>query len=57
VLFELGLAYGRSKVTVIVKDKRSEVPTDLAGMEYIEYASSDELREKLIKFFRWKMSQ
>ncbi|MBC7250303.1 MAG: AAA-like domain-containing protein [Anaerolineae bacterium] len=57
VLFELGLAYGLSKITVIVKDKRSEVPTDLAGMEYIEYASSDELREKLIKFFRWKMSQ
>lgn len=57
VLFELGLAYGLSKVTVIVKDKRSQVPTDLAGMEYIEYASSDELREKLIKFFRWKMSQ
>jgi hypothetical protein len=57
VLFELGLAYGLSKVTVIVKDKRSQVPTDLAGMEYIEYASSDELREKLIKFFHWKMHQ
>jgi len=57
VLFELGLAYGLSKVTVIVKDKRSEVPTDLVGMEYIQYSSSDELREKLIKFFRWKMRQ
>ncbi|MDY7042499.1 MAG: AAA-like domain-containing protein, partial [Chloroflexota bacterium] len=57
VLFELGLAYGLSKVTVIVKDKRSEVPTDLAGMEYIEYSGSDELREKLIKFFRWKLRQ
>ncbi|MCR4405574.1 MAG: AAA-like domain-containing protein [Anaerolineae bacterium] len=57
VLFELGLAYGLSKETVIVKDKRSQVPTDLAGMEYIEYASSDELREKLIKFFRWRMRQ
>jgi hypothetical protein len=57
VLFELGLAYGLSKVTVIVKDKRSEVPTDLVGMEYIEYSGSDELREKLIKFFRWKKSQ
>lgn len=54
VLFELGLVYGLSRDAVIIKDRQSEVPTDLRGMEFIEYSNSDELREKLIKFFRGK---
>jgi len=54
VLFELGLAYGLSKETVLIKGHEEQVPADLRGMEYIEYRNSDELREKLAKFFQDK---
>jgi len=52
VLFELGLAYGLGKETVLIKGHEEKVPADLRGMEYIEYRNSDELRKKLIKFFK-----
>jgi hypothetical protein len=52
VLFELGLAYGLGRETLIIKDRGSQVPTDLKGIEYFEYGHSGELREKLLEFFR-----
>jgi hypothetical protein len=52
VLFELGLAYGLGRETLIIKDRESQVPTDLKGIEYFEYGYSGELREKLLQFFR-----
>jgi hypothetical protein len=51
VLFELGLAYGLGRETLIIKDRESQVPTDLKGIEYFEYGHSGELREKLLQFF------
>lgn len=51
VPFELGLAYGLGRETLIVKDRQSRVPTDLKGIEYFEYGHSGELREKLLQFF------
>jgi hypothetical protein len=52
VLFELGLAYGLGRETLIIKDRKSQVPADLRGIEYFEYGHSGELREKLLQFFR-----
>jgi hypothetical protein len=52
VLFELGLAYGLGRETLIIKDRESQVPTDLKGIQYFEYGHSGELREKLLEFFR-----
>jgi len=51
VFFELGLAYGLGRETLIIKDRESQVPTDLKGIEYFEYGHSGELREKLLEFF------
>jgi len=51
VLFELGLAYGLGRETLIIKDRTSQVPTDLKGIEYFEYGHSGQLCEKLLQFF------
>jgi hypothetical protein len=51
VLFELGLAYGLGRETLIIKDRESQVPTDLKGIEFFEYGHSGELHEKLLQFF------
>jgi len=51
VLFELGLAYGLGRETLIIKDRESQVPTDLEGIEYFEYGHSGQLCEKLLQFF------
>jgi hypothetical protein len=56
VFFELGLAYGLGRETLIVKDRESQVPTDLKGIEYFEYGHSGELRKKLLEFFKECMS-
>lgn len=51
VLFEMGLAYGMAKSVVILKDRKSNVPVDLKGLEFIEYESIDELKRNLSSFF------
>ena len=51
VFLELGLAYGLGRETLIIKDRQSQVPTDLKGIQYFEYGHSSELREKLLQFF------
>lgn len=48
VMFELGLVYGIGKPALLI-NKESKTPTDLLGMEYIEYKRYDELREKCKK--------
>lgn len=52
VLFEMGLAYGMGKSVVVLKNKKTSVPVDLKGLEYLEYDSIDELRRNLSIFFK-----
>ena len=56
VLFEVGLAYGLGKDVILIKDKESDVPVDLRGMEYRLYESSKDLRKELRKFFSNQLS-
>jgi hypothetical protein len=43
VLLELGIAYGLGRTVLLVKEKKAKIPTDLKGIEYIEYADAEEL--------------
>jgi len=54
VLFEVGLAYGLGKDVILIKDKESDVPVDLRGMEYRQYESIEDLRSELERFFSGK---
>ncbi len=47
VLFELGLLLGLNKRVVLLKERTSPVPTDLNGLEIVEYANSGELADRL----------
>jgi len=51
VMYELGLAHGLGVQTFIIKMEKSEIPTDLKGLEYISYSHSNELRRKLESIF------
>jgi hypothetical protein len=51
VMLELGLSYGLGKNTIIIKDKDTKNISDIASVEYIEYAHAGELQEKLTKYF------
>jgi len=50
VLFELGLLYGLGKNVLLIKDKDSDVPVDLKGIEYIDYSEPKEVIDKIIQF-------
>lgn len=52
VVFELGLAYGLGRNVILIKHKKAEVPVDLKGLEYIEYATIDELKRNLLLFLK-----
>ena len=52
VLFEIGLAYGYGKCVIILKDMKTDIPTDLKGFEYVEYSTINSLREKLKEHLR-----
>ncbi len=52
VMMELGLVYGRGKTTVLLRKRSEAVPTDLKGMEMIEYDSSEDVYEKLSNFLQ-----
>jgi len=47
VLLELGMMLGWGKTAVIIKYEQSEVPSDLQGALYIEYANIGSLKKKL----------
>lgn len=47
VPFELGLIYGLGKDCAILKSVDASQPTDIEGIEYIEYENTDELDERL----------
>jgi CheY-like chemotaxis protein len=47
VCIELGLAYGYGKRVILIKHRDTPTPTDLAGLEFVEYTDIDSLREKL----------
>lgn len=47
VPFELGLMYGLGKDCAILKSVDANQPTDIEGIEYIEYENTDELDERL----------
>ena len=52
VVFELGLAYGLGRNAILIKSKKSDVPVDLRGLEYIEYSTMDELKSNLLLFLK-----
>ena len=54
VLFELGILYGLGKQVALIKDKNSDVPVDLTGIEYIEYSKSSDVKDSLISLFENK---
>lgn len=45
--FELGLMYGLGKSCVILKKKNAKQPSDVQGIEYIQYENTDELNNQL----------
>jgi len=45
--FELGLMLGLSRNCVILKQKDATIPSDISGIEYVEYQNTDELSSKL----------
>ena len=53
VYFELGLAYGYGvQVVLLRRGDAPPVPTDLAGILYLEYRSINDLKEKLTAFLK-----
>lgn len=54
VMLELGLSYGLGKETIVVKDKETINISDIASIEYIEYAHAVDLQQKLTKCFENK---
>lgn len=52
VPFELGLMYGLGKDCAILKASDANQPTDIEGIEYIEYENTDELDEGLATWIR-----
>lgn len=45
--FELGLMYGLGKTCAILKRKNASQPSDVQGIEYIQYENTDELNRRL----------
>jgi|GEM_PF-931435 len=54
VMLELGLSYGLGKETIIIKDKETKAISDIASIEYIEYAHAYDLQCKLREYFQGK---
>lgn len=52
VYFELGLLYGISRKCAILKKADINLPTDLQGKEYIEYANTREVGKKLTQWIK-----
>jgi Restriction endonuclease len=49
VMYEVGLAHGIAKETILICDDSKSIPFDLASIHHVEYSSIVELREKLKK--------
>ncbi|WP_414470395.1 TIR domain-containing protein [Methanobacterium sp. ACI-7] len=51
VLIELGMAYGFQKPTILIfeesQKEKIKIPTDVQGIEYIDYKDYDDLKERL----------
>lgn len=54
VMMELGFSYGLGKETIVVKDKSTKSISDIAGIEYIEYAHAGDLQGKIKNYFEKK---
>lgn len=52
IMFELGIAAAIGKRVVMTKNQKSQVPIDLAGFAYIEYANLQNLQEDLYAWIR-----
>lgn len=50
--FELGLLLGLSKNCVILKKKEASIPSDISGLEYVEYQNTAELRTRLSQWIK-----
>jgi len=49
VMYEVGLAHGIAKETILICNDSKSIPFDLASINHVEYSSIVELREKLKK--------
>lgn len=47
VMFELGIACGLGRPVILLKNASASVPTDLNGIEYIEYRNAYDLQQQL----------
>lgn len=52
VMFELGLSYGLGKETILLKDIKTKIISDLSNVEYIEYRHAKDIQDKLYQYFK-----
>jgi len=52
VCIELGLAYGYGKSVILIKHRDTQIPSNLAGLEFIEYTDINSLKEKLSSYIK-----
>jgi CheY-like chemotaxis protein len=52
VCLEIGLAYGYGKRVILLKNRETQIPSNLAGIEYVEYSSIDSLKERLAEYIK-----
>lgn len=49
VMYEVSLAHGIAKETILICDDPKSIPFDIAGINHISYSGIVELREQLTK--------
>jgi CheY-like chemotaxis protein len=52
VCMEIGLAYGYGKHVILLKNKQTRLPSNLAGMEYVEYSTLESLNSRLPDYIK-----
>jgi len=52
VCIEVGLAYGYGKRVILLKNRETLIPSNLAGIEYLEYAGIDSIKETLPAYIK-----
>lgn len=52
VCIEVGLAYGYGKRVILLKNRTTPVPANLAGIEYVEYVDIDSLKKSLPDYIK-----
>lgn len=52
VCIEVGLAYGYGKRVILLKNRETPIPSNLAGIEYVEYMDIDSLKKTLPDYIK-----